>query len=100
MTNTPQTKVIIAPASDTDRLGLSWQSCSELGGTVEYDHKQMLKLMYHCSRCGEATDVTFRPGDRLTLYIKDGDLVRIDVGGKCHILNYAKVKRLVPSKVG
>ena len=95
----PSTNVSLAQETDVVRLGLGWQSCSDVGGTVEFDHNKMIEVDRHCARCGEATSVTFRPGDRLTLYMKDGKLLRIDVGAKTHILDYPQIKRLTPPLV-
>lgn len=71
---------------DYDLEAGQWVRCE---GSNAYDHKQMMETDKHCARCGEADVVTFRKGDRVTLYLdKHGKIVRIDVGYVCYIVGY------------
>lgn len=95
-----KTKIMLLKKDDVKRMELAWHSCRDTGGTIEYDHNEWIGRRGHCPRCGEATHVTFKLGDMLTLYIYHDDLIRIEVGGVTYFLDYPKMKRVAKGSKG
>ena len=73
-----------------------WRSCNDPLYSPWDGHNKALFQNRHCPRCAEATEVTIRDGDDVTLYLKDGVLLRADVGGTTYILNYREIRELFP----
>ena len=78
-------KTLVAIVSDYNLAEDQWVQCA---GSYLKDHEMMMKQNKHCSRCGDATEVTFKKGERITLYLKGKAIQRIDIGNVCHILGY------------
>lgn len=70
---------------DYDLEGGMWVKCK---GSYTMDHDQAKSSIRVCPRCGDADSVTFKKGDKLTLYLKKNKLIRIDVGPLAYILGY------------